>query len=232
MLPIVCSLIAYAVASGWEAYGHRAILHASPKTAKQWLQWGRIGMGMRQARFNHQIHHQLMTSSEWTRQRLIASAQLSPWVVNQLQETAFGESINPTLDALILFSGLPLLITVPLFLLTCPQWLPLGIVIALVPFMMTAYVHPHLHRQPAIPENGTKDSPLAYPLQQLLNSIREHHAEHHRHPWTNFNLMLGADSVVKMAHRIASRFSSRAQQEMPERSGNNASTSRCRHPES
>ena len=62
--------------------------------------------------------------------------------------TEFGESINPTLDALWLFAAVLLLASIPLDLLIAPSALPVSFLIALVPFAKTRYVHSHLHANP------------------------------------------------------------------------------------
>ncbi|MEB3255304.1 MAG: hypothetical protein VKJ05_02835 [Synechococcaceae cyanobacterium] len=153
---------------------------------------GTIGTAMRRARFNHLVHHKLASTHSWTRQRLLSSEQLSQNTRQQLQETAFGESINPTLDALLLFAGVPFLATIPLHLRLAPAALPVGLLIALAPFAMTSWVHPHLHAK--------ADGLLGHALQPL----RDYHAEHHRRPWTHFNLVPGGD-VLLGTHELRRR---------------------------
>jgi hypothetical protein len=100
---------------------------------------------MPRAHFNHLVHHKLANSLYWTPQRMLRSAQLNRTIRDQLQETEFGESINPTLDALLLFDAVLLLASIPLDLLIAPSALSVSFLIALVPFAKTRYVHPHRH---------------------------------------------------------------------------------------
>ena len=88
---------------------------------------------LRDARFNHLIHHRLVRPGPWSNTRILASPTLSKRSIGQLQETGFGESINPSLGAILLFSGVPLLLILPLLLLICPASLPLGLLIAFIP---------------------------------------------------------------------------------------------------
>lgn len=140
---------------------------------------------MRRARFNHLVHHKLACAQPWTRERLLGSEHLSQQTIQQLQETDFGASINATFDALCLFAAPPLLLILPLYLLAAPRWLPIGFLIALVPFLLTKFVHPHLH---------CESSNL---LGRVLEPLREYHAEHHRRPCTNFNLLPGGDQLLR-----------------------------------
>ncbi|MFN9628724.1 MAG: hypothetical protein ACK59A_00615 [Cyanobacteriota bacterium] len=115
MHPLLVALMAYAIASGWESMGHRLLLHAPRKRAMAWHRLGVIGRGLREARFETQLQH-----SRW----------MSKAVVDQLEDTNFGLTIHPTIGALVLVSGLPLLLTTLLYLAVCPTWLPLGVVTA------------------------------------------------------------------------------------------------------
>jgi hypothetical protein len=197
MNALICTLTAYAIASTWESIGYRRILHAKRSEASKWRHYGLIGMAMREARFNHLIHHKLIRTSSWTRARIHASQRLSKASITQLEETGFGESVNPTLGAIILFSGIPLALTIPLYLEMSPAWLPVGLLIALTPYLMTSHVHPYLHAKTV--RMAKADSPAIYgiPL-AAIDQLRAYHAEHHRHPWKNFNLFVGADKLFNI----------------------------------
>jgi hypothetical protein len=191
------------MASAWEALAHQHILHASPKHCRAWRHCGGVGQLLRRARFNHLVHHALVRSPRWKRQHFLHSQHLSPAVVNQLQETDFGETIHPTLDALALFSGIPLLISIPIYITFSPQWTPLGIVIAALPFVMTRSVHPLLHNPlPApqsIQESGFWQAIVGWLRAVPLAYLRRYHSRHHRQDKSHYNLLLGFDFFVSKA---------------------------------
>ena len=197
MNALICTLIAYAIARAWESIGHRRILHATRREATQWRHYGMMGKAMREARFNHLIHHKLMRTSSWSRERIKGSKTLSKTSITQLEETEFGETINPTLGAIVLFSGIPLVLTIPLYLKMSPAWLPVGLFIALSPYLMTRYVHPYLHAKTV--RMATENSPAVYGvLLAAIDDLRAHHAEHHRQPWKNFNLLINTDMLFNI----------------------------------
>jgi hypothetical protein len=195
MHAMLCSLIALGLASGWEHCGHRFILHASPKEAKLWRRYGRMGLAMREARFNHLIHHKLVSSCTWTRKRLKASGWLSPGSILQLEQTGFGEFVNPTVGAFALFSAVPLAVTIPMYLFQAPRQLPIGLLIGLLPYIATSFVHPYLHADNT-EASKSQATALRGALSRLLQPLRKYHALHHASPWKNFNLLLGADQLI------------------------------------
>ena len=204
MNALICTLIAYAIARTWESIGHRRILHAKRREATQWRHYGMMGKAMREARFNHLIHHKLMRTSSWSRERIKGSKALSKTSIAQLEETEFGETINPTLGAIVLFSGIPLALTIPLYLKMSPAWLPVGLFIALSPYLMTRYVHPYLHAKTV--RLATGDSPAVHEIfLAAIDELRAYHAEHHLQPWKNFNLLIGADMLFSLGIRAISK---------------------------
>jgi hypothetical protein len=201
---LICVVLSYLVASAWELIGHRSILHANKEQASQWQRYGVIGKAMREARFNHLIHHHLSKSNSWTRARIQASLGLSESTISQLEETKFGVLIKPTLGSIILFSGLPLLVTIPCFLVLCPAWLPLGAIIAMSPFLMTRYVHPVLHEDNEV--SAARWVRLLHPaIQPAVEYLRAYHAEHHSHPYRNYNLLLGAEHILSISAKLVRR---------------------------
>jgi hypothetical protein len=195
MHAILCSLIALGLASAWEHCGHRLILHASPKEAKLWRRYGRMGLAIREARFNHIIHHKLVSSCTWTRKRVKASARLSPESILQLEQTGFGEFVNPTVGAFALFSAVPLVVTIPMYLFQAPRQLPIGLLIGLLPYIATSFIHPYLHTE-NIEGSNSQATSFRSLLTRLLQPLRKYHALHHACPWKNFNLVLGADQLI------------------------------------
>ena len=184
--PLLCSLAAYGISSAWESVAHQSILHAQARHNQVWRRYGVLGLLLRRARFNHLIHHASTQSPTWTEERISKTTLLSSGVIKQLRETDFGKTINPTPDALLLFSGVPLLLIIPLFLIVAPESVWVGVLIGLIPFAMTRYVHPHLHRSAA----------------SALQSLRHYHGQHHEQPWTNFNLTPGFDLCFQLRSRL------------------------------
>lgn len=96
---------------------------------------------------------------------------------------------------------------IPLYAHFAPIWTPLGIMIALTPFLMTKYIHPYLHasiRSNAIGSWRVLIQRIYYPV---LTYIRRYHAIHHLSPTVNFNLMLGADYLFRTARCPLGRLS-------------------------
>jgi hypothetical protein len=192
--------------------GHRNILHANRKQAVRWQRYGAIGQAMRDARFNHLIHHQLNSSNSWTRERVQKSRGLSESTVSQLNETEFGGLVNPTFGSIVLFSGPPLLLITPFFLVLSPGWLPIGALIALSPYMMTAYVHPFLHE--GDDESATRSTTAVKSMiQATVGHLKAYHAEHHRQPRKNYNLLFGGDQVLSIGAMLGRRLGSRKHHE-------------------
>lgn len=195
---ISCSLIALALASGWEYCGHKLILHASPIQVKLWERYGVIGIAMREARFNHLMHHKLEASSAWTQERILLSARLSHRSIQQLEQTGFGSFVNPDIGSFALFSFIPLVASVPIYLFNAPQQLTIGLLIALLPYIATSWVHPYLHS-----DVDKINIPLprlcANQIRVVLKRLQSYHLLHHQIPERNLNLVLGADQVIQLA---------------------------------
>jgi hypothetical protein len=189
--------LAYGIASAWESFAHRTILHAHPKQSYSWRSLGRLGAALRQARFNHLVHHRLISSGSWSRQRIANSQQLSQKTIQQLRETEFGVLINPTWDALLLFAGVPISLIALIYLLAAPKWLPLGLGVALGPFFMTSYVHTYLHADEPWDSKKTQISHVTRLVYQVYWHLLAYHQEHHRDARRNFNLLLGWEYLAK-----------------------------------
>jgi hypothetical protein len=200
--PLLCSLAAYGISSAWESVAHQSILHAHARHNQVWRRYGVLGLLLRRARFNHLIHHASTQSPTWTEERISKTTLLSSGIIKQLRETNFGKTINPTPDALLLFSGVPLLLIIPLFLIVAPESVWVGVMIGLIPFAMTRYVHPHLHRSAAAIPEATRHSFAAQPAASALQSLRHYHGQHHEQPWTNFNLTPGFDLCFQLRSRL------------------------------
>jgi hypothetical protein len=202
---LICVVCSYLVTSAWESIGHKTILHANKRQASQWNRYGAIGKAMREARFNHLVHHQLHKARSWTRTRVEARMALSDSTVSQLRETEFGTLLHPTLGSIILFSGPPLMLAVPCFLILCPEWTPVGVFIALSPYFMTAYVHPLLHDEEIA--YASRSARVFEPLiQATVGKLKAYHAVHHRQPFKNYNLLVGGDQVLSIIARLGRRW--------------------------
>lgn len=206
MQVILCSLMALGLASVWEYFGHRFILHASPKQAKHWGAYGGMGSALREARFNHLIHHKVVGSCTWTRKRMKASGRLGPQTISQLEQTGFGEFVNPTVGAFALFSAVPLAVIVPMYLIQAPRQLPMGLLIGFSPYIATSLIHPYLHAEIGQSSNFPV-STCGRTLMILLKPLRRYHAVHHACPWRNFNLVPGGDQLISSILLIISLLS-------------------------
>ncbi len=212
MHAIHCLLIALVLASTWEYCVHRFILHATAKESNLWRRYGKTGLALREARFNHLIHHKLVNPSTWTQKRLRLSGLISPESISDLEQTGFGEFVNPSIESFMLLSAVPMLVTVTLYLLEAPEQLPIGILIGMLPYILSSWTHPYLHDAEAAAEADERGVPNATLRRKivikLMVPLRNYHAVHHKYPWTNFNLLLGADQLVSLfalAGKLAGR---------------------------
>lgn len=204
--PILCTAASYVIASAWESWAHRELLHANSRRNNAWRRCGFVGLLLRRVRFNHHVvHHTLMHSTSWSKERI--ASRVSNESQSRLEKTQFGETIQVSFEAITLFSGVPLVMIIPLYAYFAPIWTLLGVMIALTPFLITKYIHPYLHapfRPSEIGSGRTFTQRICYPV---LTYIRRYHAIHHLSPTVNFNLMLGADYLFRTARCPPGRFS-------------------------
>ena len=197
-LLIALGLIALGLASTWEYFVHRFILHATTKESNLWRRYGKTGLALREARFNHLIHHKLVNSNAWTRKRLRLSGLISPESISKLEQNGFGEFVNPSIESFMLLSAVPILATVTLYFFEAPEQLPIGMPIGMLPYILSSWVHPYLHDAEAdAGERGVLIMTLHRKIViKLMSPLRNYHAVHHKCPWRNFNLILGADQLA------------------------------------
>ena len=128
--PILCVAASYAIASAWESWAHRELLHANSCRNNVWRRCGFVGLLLRRVRFNHHVvHHTVMHLTSWSKERI--ASRVSDESQSRLEKTQFGETIQVSVEAITLFSGIPLVMIIPLYAHFAPIWTPLGVMIAL-----------------------------------------------------------------------------------------------------
>lgn len=136
--------LSYGVASAWESWAHRYILHASLDRKGLWGKWGVLGTLLKRVRFNHHvIHHNI--PDEDSHAAKLALALLSANSRNRLNATQWGKTIQTSPEALLLFCGVPVASNCLIFTSLAPDKICVGLLIGLLPYLVTKYLHPVFH---------------------------------------------------------------------------------------
>jgi hypothetical protein len=208
-LSLVASvLLSYLAASTWEMWAHKNILHANHSHWSRWRRWGILGALLRRVRFNHHtVHHRIARYrdlSEITKEaipKMRFGNLLSRESLKRLEANQYDTSIEFSAEGLLLFSAVPVAVSLGLFLSLEPLWSPLGIAIGVFPFMLTKYVHPWLHRSSKLNASSKNCWLISYIIRKPLMYLHEYHLYHHINPTQNFNLLPGADFLFGLARR-------------------------------
>ena len=193
---------AYMIASGWESWAHRSLLHASRRSRRAWRNYGEVGALLRLAYFYHNtIHHRrtfrksfFVQFDDQTQKRKLDHA-LKGSLLQRLEESTYGVTISGFWE-LFTFASVPVAFVTVEFALLAPLWLPIGILIALLPLLLTRYMHPLLHLD--------AEQHRSEPLRRLICAaplfayMQRYHFLHHKYGLVNFNLLLGADWIFRV----------------------------------
>lgn len=196
---LLCLLIAYLISSTWESWFHRKVLHANRRRRKKWRRYGPPGALLRLAYFYHDtIHHRqtfkrsFVVQFDELAQKEKLDAALKGTVRERLIANKYGTTVRGFWEVVAL-SGVPLILICAEFFLFSATWLPAGICVALMPFLVSRYIHPLLHfsedhqafRGRRLKRLIGKTQPFRY--------LQRYHLLHHKNRSINFNLVLGAD---------------------------------------
>ncbi len=199
---LLCLFLSYLVASAWESLAHWQILHAGKHARQRWRDWGGFGDLLRLAFFYHnRVHHRrTFVSNYWVQfdsplQRQRLDQRLKGEIRKRLMSNGYGTTITGFWE-LFTFAAFPMLLNSVLCALLAPRWVLLGIMIGLLPLLMTKYIHPLLHvdvNELSAGANG--------PRQSLIQSgsfrfLQQYHFLHHKYGLVNFNLLPGADLLL------------------------------------
>lgn len=205
---LLCLVGAYLFASGWESWAHRTLLHGSTRTRHAWRAWGGIGRLFRLAYFYHNtVHHRrtfvesFFVQFDDPGQRRRLQGALKGVVGERLRANGYGMTISGFWE-LFTFAAVPVAFISVGFALLSPAWLPVGILIALLPLILTRYLHPLLHLDP---EQHRADSLIHRICRtSIFLYIQRYHFVHHKYGAVNFNLLPGADWVLQVGKRASS----------------------------
>jgi len=202
-LPIACLLIAYLGASGRESWVHSAILHASKNERQRWRKYGSIGALLRLAHFYHNtIHHRRTFKSSFfiqfdnpLQKRKLDSALIGELGI-RLRANSYGTTVTGTWE-IATFVAVPLAFITPMFLKWAPALLPVGVAIAVLPLLLSRYIHPLLHIDYES-ESGTHKNKSEFIRRTCaFRYLQAYHRRHHEDYSINFNLLLGADWIFR-----------------------------------
>jgi hypothetical protein len=199
MVAALYLLLAYAVASVWEAVFHRHVLHASPAARRRWRRWGGAGALLRLAHFfHHGIHHQhtyrrsLLVQFDAPGQQQRLDARLPAAVARRARSDRYGLTVTGPCE-LLAFTAVPLALTTAVAAVACPSMLGAGVGVSVLPLLLSRYVHPLLHRPPqAVGWLGRS---------RAFRFLQRYHLTHHRLGGRNYNLLPGGDLVMGQWHR-------------------------------
>ena len=201
--------LAYFISSSWESWTHRRILHANVRARQTWRKYGRIGKLLRLAYFYHNTirHRRTYTISffiqlESTEQKKRLVRLLNKRICDRLEASHYGLTISGFWE-FFTFAAVPLLVNSTIFLVFSPTWLPLGVLIALLPLTLTRYLHPLLHADPKQLSTGSFASKVC--ATALFQYIQHYHQLHHQAGMVNFNLLLGADWLFRVHKTVSTK---------------------------
>ena len=194
---IISTIIVYMTASVWETLIHWKILHASRRSKLRWKRIGGPFNLMRKGSFSHNmIHHKKTFKKNYfvqfeskNKKKLLDSKLKSKYGCYSYGVTASG------FWEVFVFISIPLFFSAFIFMLLAPAFLPLGLLIAISPMLLSKYIHPILHDRSAIDADIGK---LKFWIvrSRFFNFIQHYHFLHHKYASCNFNLFPGGDLLL------------------------------------
>ena len=196
---IISIIVTYIATSTWETFVHWKILDASKKSRLKWKRKGGIFNLMRKGYFSHNvIHHQKTYKDNHFIQfdshhkKALLDAKLQP----KFGCYRYGVTVSGFWE-LFVFISIPLTFSTITFITLSPQFLPLGIAIAITPMLLSKYLHPLLHENfTSEPEQKTFKSWVI--RSPFFRFIQHYHFVHHKYGLSNFNLLPGGDFLMQV----------------------------------
>jgi len=195
---IISVIITYLTTSIWETFVHWKILHASKKSRLQWRRRGGIFNLMRKGYFSHNVIHHRKTYKnnhfiqfESHHKKALLDAKLQP----KFGCHRYGVTVSGFWE-LFVFTSIPLTLSTITFIALAPKFLPLGIIIAISPLLLSKYLHPLLHENftSKLEQNTFK---AWVTRSHFFNFIQHYHFIHHKYGLCNFNLLPGGDFLMQ-----------------------------------
>lgn len=193
-MTLIIILITYLIATLWEYYLHKEILHANNKKVKKWKHSQNVISRLLYKGYfsHHTVHHQKTFQKEYHIQFDSDEQQikLNIYLIKKFGETNdkqnYGLTIN-TFWEYVMFM-LPWFIVAPIALYIETYFLILCTLILMLPLLLSKFIHPILHED-KIQKSWIFNN--AY-----IKKIYQTHRIHHEDDTKNFNLLLGADWLM------------------------------------
>ena len=183
----------YLVATLWEQYFHRDILHASSKIVNRWKRSEFVIYNMLYRGYyaHHIVHHKKTFIKSYTEQFSSKEEKdiLDRFLIDKFgssdESQDYGLTINSFNSYFMFMLPLVLLSPILLYLLESYEFV-IVFVVMMFPLLLSKYIHPLLHKE--IKDNWFYNS--AY-----IKLIYKTHYIHHQDDSKNFNLLWGGDWI-------------------------------------
>jgi len=115
---------------------------------------------------------------------------------------SYGLNISGFWEILV-FIGVPLSASIVVFYMLSPTYMWVGAIIAIVPMLLSKYVHPLLHEKRTLSDISFSWLGVIV-SSRYFKYIQRYHFIHHQYSLCNFNLMLGGDYLLGVSRKAKS----------------------------
>jgi hypothetical protein len=196
VIDILIFFIAYLVATLWEHYQHKHILHADGAKVKRWKNssfWVHQVLYRGGYYAHHVVHHQKTFQKEYTRQfdSVEQREKLDAFLIKKFGKTDSEQNYGLTINTVYEYAMfvLPAFFLLPILAFSLEFYQLVIFAVPLVlPLLLSKYIHPVLH------ENRENRHWIYNNF--YTRKIYETHYIHHQDDSKNFNLLLGGDWIM------------------------------------
>lgn len=199
-------LVGYLIVTLCESLYHRFGGHAPRNLRQLSKSLGPLGRVILDRWYSHAIvHHRMTYRNSYVRQ--FSSAEEKEKLILKLAEAGNG---HVSAQSFGLRVGGPIehlryiLPTAPYVLIACwcgGAWFSIGAILPLIIMpLMSEFIHPLLHLPYEVALRTAQPFIKPFVETGYFKYVARHHWLHHRHPESNFNLMLGGDLILR-CHR-------------------------------
>jgi len=195
-MEVLVFFLGYLVATLWEHYQHKHILHANNTTVKKWQNssfWVHQVLYRGGYYAHHVVHHKLTFQTEYTIQFDSKEEQekLDRFLIKKFgktdREQAYGLTINTIYEYIMFLLPAFFLLPILAFYLDFFQLLIFALPLTF-PLLLSKYIHPVLHEK-------LEEKSWVY-NNWYVRLIYETHYIHHQDDSKNFNLLWGGDWLL------------------------------------
>lgn len=197
---IISIILLYIIASLWETIVHWKILHAKKNTYQNWGKLGGVFGKLRKGWFSHnRVHHNYTFKKsqfiqfESEKEQKILNRKLPEDLKDLIIDNRYGLSVSSFWE-ITTFVSVPLVFSIILLYYIDYRYIPIGIFIAVLPMLLSKYLHPLLHMPQEILEKNRFSSWLSNT--SYFKYIQESHLLHHKYGLCNFNLLPAGDYIL------------------------------------